>query len=289
MRCPYLLWVLEDPEKKIRWIQTIGRGYGYIYGRWILRDFHTFPDEKGVMMNRISIYAESPGTVGCRRVAGATVIMFLLPAAVLLGAAGTMDWPMAWVYLGMTAAFGLVSRIIIMGENPDLLAERSRGLGRKDTPGWDRTLMPLTAIAGPLVMLLVAGLDKRFAGSPPIFLWMRLTGIAVLAAGCLIGTWATVANRYFSAVVRIQKDRGHEVVSSGPYRVVRHPGYAGAIAAHLAFPVMAGVLWALVPAVIVIGLIVLRTVLEDRILREQLEGYWEYSRRVRFRLLPGIW
>lgn len=240
-------------------------------------------------MNTEPIAGEFTEKVGWRRVAGATVIMFLLPAIVLLGAAGTLDWPMAWVYLGMTAAFGLVSRIIIMGENPDLLVERASGLGRRDTPGWDRTLMPLTAIAGPLAMLLVAGLDKRFAGSPPIFLWMRLTAIAVLAVGCLIGTWATVVNRYFSAVVRIQKDRGHKVASSGPYRVVRHPGYAGATAAHLAFPVMAGVLWALVPAVIVIGLIVLRTALEDRMLRTQLKGYREYSRRVRFRLLPGIW
>jgi protein-S-isoprenylcysteine O-methyltransferase Ste14 len=98
-----------------------------------------------------------------------------------------------------------------------------------------------------------------------------------------------LVNRFFSAVVRIQRDREHTVVTSGPYRLIRHPGYAGALITSLAIPLLLGSLWALIPAALVVCLLILRTALEDRTLQEKLDGYREYAGRVRYRLLPGVW
>ena len=115
---------------------------------------------------------------------------------------------------------------------------------------------------------------------------------AVLAAALLAAafvTWAMTVNKFFSAVVRIQADRGHVVVSAGPYQLVRHPGYAGSIVATLAIPIMLGSLWGLVPAALTTLAIVVRTGREDRMLRRELRGYQAYAARTRFRLAPGIW
>jgi protein-S-isoprenylcysteine O-methyltransferase Ste14 len=98
-----------------------------------------------------------------------------------------------------------------------------------------------------------------------------------------------MSNRFFSAIVRIQKERGHTVVTTGPYRIVRHPGYLGAILHSFALPLLLGSVWGLMPAAVVVVGILVRTIVEDRVLRAQLEGYPEYARRVRFRLLPGVW
>jgi len=240
-------------------------------------------------MNNQAGVVGSAGKVGMWRILVVTVFMFFVPAAVLFAAAGTLRWPTAWAYLGLTALFGLVSRILALQKNPDLLTERAEGLGKEDTADWDKVLMPLTAIAGPMVMLMVAGLDKRFSWSEPVPACLMVAALLVVILGCLVGTGATVVNRYFSAVVRIQQDRGQTVVDVGPYRAVRHPGYAGAVAAYLATPFLLGALWALVPVFVIIGLIVVRTSLEDRTLRRELPGYAEYTRRVRYRLFPGVW
>ena len=113
--------------------------------------------------------------------------------------------------------------------------------------------------------------------------------LAVITGSYIFTGWAVASNRFFSAVVRIQKERSHSVVTSGPYRFVRHPGYAGGIFFNPALPVMLGSIWALIPAGIVVIATVVRTALEDRILRNELEGYVDYARRVKHRLLPGIW
>lgn len=229
------------------------------------------------------------GGVGAVRILAVTVFMFAVPAGVLFFSAGTWKWPMAWIYLGVTAVFGLVTRLLALKKNPDLLEERATGLDKQDIASWDRKLMPLTALAGPLVLLGFAGMDKRLGWSGPVPGILVVISLMVLVLGCLIGLGATVVNRYFSAVVRIQTDRGQTVVDAGPYSRVRHPGYAGAVAAYLATPVMLGTLWALVPALLIISLIVLRTAMEDRLLRRELDGYEEYARRVKYRLFPGLW
>ena len=118
---------------------------------------------------------------------------------------------------------------------------------------------------------------------------MRILALVLLVAGYALGAYALIENRFFSGVVRIQTERGHKVISSGPYRWVRHPGYSSAFLSYLAAPVLLDSYWALLPAVLLLVGLVIRTRLEDCYLQENLEGYREYARKVRFRLLPGIW
>jgi protein-S-isoprenylcysteine O-methyltransferase Ste14 len=98
-----------------------------------------------------------------------------------------------------------------------------------------------------------------------------------------------VENRFFSGTVRIQTDREHVVVSGGPYRLVRHPGYAGSLLATICVPVVLGSWWAWVPACVSVAALVVRTALEDRVLRRELDGYAAYAARTRHRLVPGVW
>ena len=147
---------------------------------------------------------------------------------------------------------------------------------------------PLVAL-GSVVILVVAGLDVRFGWSPSFDLLVRVAGLAVVIAGYILGSYALMENRFFSGMVRIQRERGHRVVSGGPYRWVRHPGYAGAIATYLAMPPLLSSLWAWLPAVALVAILVVRTRLEDATLRAELEGYEAYAGRVRYRLVPGVW
>jgi protein-S-isoprenylcysteine O-methyltransferase Ste14 len=117
----------------------------------------------------------------------------------------------------------------------------------------------------------------------------EILALAIILSGYILGSYALIENRFFSGVVRIQTERGHYVVSSGPYRWLRHPGYAGAVLAYLATPFFLDSWWAFLPAVLLTILLVIRTALEDRTLQDELTGYYDYARRVRFRLLPGVW
>jgi len=216
------------------------------------------------------------------------IIMLVLPAVILFGSSGRLDWGMAWVYVVLTTAFSLGSRIIMLWKTPELIAERGQALDKEDTEPWDKVLMPLGIIVAT-VMLIVAGLDKRFEWSPNLPLLLHITAFVITALGYSLGTWAILVNRFFSAVVRIQRDREHTVVASGPYRLIRHPGYAGAVVTSLATPLLLGSLWALIPAALVACQLIIRTALEDRTLQEELEGYHDYAARVCYRLLPGVW
>jgi protein-S-isoprenylcysteine O-methyltransferase Ste14 len=143
------------------------------------------------------------------------------------------------------------------------------------------------SVGFPLV--IVAGLDHRFGWSPVFPLWLIVLGIFLIALGYAFSVWAFVENRFFSSVVRIQTDRGHVVCDSGPYRIVRHPGYAGNILPLLGIVLALSSLWTLIPAAVALVIAVIRTALEDRTLQDELPGYKEYARRVRYRLFPGIY
>lgn len=214
--------------------------------------------------------------------------MLLLIAALLFLAAGTTDWPFAWAYLGVLLVASILSVPLILRRHPGLIEERMRaGLG-SGNKGWDRALMTALGVATAAVWI-VAGFDRRFGWSPRP---ETVLGVVALVAGSLGATlsfWAMMSNPFFSAVVRIQRDRGHRVVSAGPYATVRHPGYAGAIVANLAIPVVLGSRWALAIGALIVALILVRTALEDRTLRGELEGYGAYAARVRWRLFPGVW
>ncbi len=226
--------------------------------------------------------------IGLGRLLIGAFFLMALPAVILFGSSGRLDWGMAWVYVGLTTAFGLGSRIIMQWKTPELIAERGQSFDKEDAESWDKVLMPLGIIAA-IVMLIVAGLDKRFEWSPNLPLVLHITAFVIAALGFSLSTWATLVNRFFSAVVRIQRERGHTVVSSGPYRLIRHPAYAGTVVNSLATPLLLGSLWALIPAALAVCLLIFRSALEDRTLQEELEGYHDYAARVRYRLLPGVW
>lgn len=228
-----------------------------------------------------------------QRVDGRTIVRFALTlvfiCALLFLAAGTWRWPAAWVFVILYISLAVSSRYVVARQHPDLLVERAGFASAQGVKSWDKVLAPLVSLVGSVALLVVAGLDYRFGGSPVFPLWAELLGLVAITLGFVFSTWAMLANRFFSAVVRIQSDRGHTVVEKGPYRYVRHPGYVGAVVCYLAIPIALGSLWALIPGVISCVLIVARTALEDRTLRAELPGYAEYARRTRYRLLPGVW
>ncbi len=208
-------------------------------------------------------------------------------AAILFLAAGRTDWPMAWLYIALFSASSLISSLILILDKPELVAERTGVKG--DVRNWDKLIAPLAIVYVPMTMWLVAGTDARHGWSGPLPLELQLGMLAIAVPAILLANWAMKSNEFFSLFFRIQRERGHHVVSGGPYRYVRHPGYAGGLAFNLSTPLLLGSLWALIPAAIIASLFVLRTALEDRALRAELDGYTDYTRRVRYRLLPGVW
>ncbi|HOG45549.1 MAG TPA: isoprenylcysteine carboxylmethyltransferase family protein [Anaerolineae bacterium] len=232
----------------------------------------------------------APGTahIGARQVARALLSLVVLIASPFL-AAGRLDWWPAWALVALTLAASVAARIIPARRNPDLLAERARFAEAEGVKPWDRVLMPIVGIVGPLAVWVVAGLDERFGWPPLVSLPLQVVGLLIVAAGGALATWAMAENRFFSAVVRIQRDRGHSVISSGLYRLVRHPGYSAGVLNAIAAPLALGSLWALIPGLLCVGAIAVRTALEDRTLQAELPGYREYAQRVRYRLLPGVW
>ena len=202
---------------------------------------------------------------------------------------GRSDWWQAWVFAAMTILSALISRLLVARKNPDLLAERGRYASVPEAKDWDKKLSPLVGLVGPLLSLVVCGLDRRYGWSPLIPLWLMLAALLALFGAHVLAGWSLVVNRFFSGMARIQAERGQVVVDSGPYRIVRHPGYAGGGLAFLATPVLLGSLWGLIPALGTLALIVVRTSLEDRMLQDELPGYRGYAARTRYRLIPGIW
>jgi protein-S-isoprenylcysteine O-methyltransferase Ste14 len=223
-----------------------------------------------------------------RTVIGFLVYSLMTPVILFL-AAGTLDWPMGWLYAIITLGVGVASRVLLFTRQPDLAAERGKFTNAEGAKQWDRVLVPLVALVLPLVVLIVCGLDYRLNGPGRVALGVQLAATILMVAGYALGIWALLTNRFFSTVVRIQTERGHTVVSNGPYRYVRHPGYAGGLVYYLATPLVLGAPWGCAPAGVLAVLLVLRTALEDNTLRQELPGYAEYAARVRYRLIPAIW
>lgn len=210
-------------------------------------------------------------------------------AAILFLAAGTWDWVWGWVFIGLMGIFLASHVVLLVPINPDLLVERAGGLRQEGGKRWDRWLASLAAGVFPIISWYVAGLDLRFAWSSPKPLAIHLIGAGAVALGYALFMWAMVSNAFFSEVVRIQEDRGHQVATDGPYRFVRHPGYSGAILAFLGTPLLLGSWWALIPTGFGVAGYILRTALEDKTLQLELEGYQAYTEQVHYRLIPGVW
>jgi len=217
---------------------------------------------------------------------GTVVFFIILQAVILFLAAGRLDWTWAWVYLGICLVSVVINGVIMLRTNPETIAERGRP---QATQNWDKVIGGLWALLLYLVLPLVAGLDVRFDWTQGLSAAWNLAGAVVLAAGLGLSGWAMIANAYFSTAVRIQSDRDQTVCRSGPYHFVRHPGYVGFILQSLGTPTLLGSLWALIPGLTAVVLIVIRTALEDRFLQAELPGYREYTQQVRYCLVPGVW
>jgi len=198
------------------------------------------------------------------------------------------EWWEAWIYAFISIFGFVISRALAARRHPDLLAERARFLRHQDAKTWDKYLSPMVGLGSGLI-LIVVGLDALYGWSPPFSLPVKILALLAILAGYVLGTLALMENRFFSGMVRIQTERGHHVVSNGPYGWIRHPGYAGALLTYLATPFFLDSRWALLPAVFITIVLIVRTSLEDQTLQNELEGYRAYAERVRYRLMPGVW
>ncbi|WP_372597833.1 isoprenylcysteine carboxylmethyltransferase family protein [Amphritea sp.] len=217
------------------------------------------------------------------------VVAYLLIPLILFICGGGLGWWQAWLYSLLIMAAGIGGRMWAEQRHPGLTAERQNIDNIQNAKAWDKVLAPLMAVSIGFPMVIVAGLDHRYHWSPEFPLWLIMTGFILISLGYTFASWALAENRFFSSVVRIQTDRGHVVCDSGPYRFVRHPGYAGNMLALYGIVLALGSVWSLMPAVVASIIAVIRTVLEDRTLQEELPGYRDYARRVRYRLIPWIY
>lgn len=221
-----------------------------------------------------------------------TVIMLLLVLVVLpllpILISGRWNWWEAWLMAAIFVLAFLISRALAVRKTPDILKERMNYNQHENTQTWDKWLSPLAAF-GSVFILLFAGLDALFHWSTGFPLAVEMGGLALILSGYVLGSYALIENAYFSGTVRIQEERGHKVVSSGPYAWVRHPGYLSSLIASLGMPLLLDSAWAFVPVVVIGIIFVIRTKWEDRFLQGNLPGYKEYAQKVRYRLLPGVW
>ncbi|MBN1283843.1 MAG: isoprenylcysteine carboxylmethyltransferase family protein [Anaerolineae bacterium] len=215
------------------------------------------------------------------------IISLVVLSAVLFGLAGRLDWVMGWVTI---VAYGVVYVIVILAVPVGRELAEERTMPKADTPWWDKLIATLGSLVTPLGYLVVAGLDQRNGWTvADIPLWLQVAGVVALVLGLLFASWAVAENRFYARYVRIQKERGHTAVTSGPYRFIRHPGYVGTMVMSLGIPLALGSLWALALGALFGVAMVIRTALEDRYLQANLPGYKDYAQLVRYRLLPGIW
>jgi protein-S-isoprenylcysteine O-methyltransferase Ste14 len=204
----------------------------------------------------------------------------------LFWSAGSIDWWPAWGVLAVWLSLFVAMDLLLLRFNPGLMAERLAP--PKGAKRWDRAILSFLRLT-QLLRYILAGLDQRNGWTSEFPLAAQLAGLTVCVLGNAMLLWAMVSNSFFSQIVRIQADRGHTVAIGGPYRVVRHPAYVGMILFELAISTLLASWWALAAGGLCASLLILRTALEDRTLQAELEGYGEYARRVRYRLVPGIW
>jgi protein-S-isoprenylcysteine O-methyltransferase Ste14 len=210
----------------------------------------------------------------------------LVITVLLMVSAGRWDYWEGWLYILLNLVI-MAANLVILRGSPDLVEERlTPGKGMKS---WDLAYLIISTLLY-LASLVVAGLDVgRFGWSGRFSSWMYDAAILVYLLGNALFLWAKKTNRFFSSVVRLQVERGQTVVTSGPYRFVRHPGYVGNLLYNLATPLVLGSWWGVILQALACVFLIVRTALEDRLLQKELPGYAEYARQVKYRLLPGIW
>ena len=201
--------------------------------------------------------------------------------------ARTVAVPRAWFLLviNLIGMFGQIA--FVAARNPELVNHRGLWKKKKDTKSWDKIIVPGWGVL-PYMTFIVIGLDIRFDGAN-LGLWSAVVGTALFVFSVAVLTSAMLVNKHFETTVRIQTDRNHKVITTGPYKYIRHPGYVGASLWALSAPLIVGSVYGLIPASMAVLLLIIRTVLEDRTLQRELTGYSEYARQVHYRLIPGLW
>jgi protein-S-isoprenylcysteine O-methyltransferase Ste14 len=215
----------------------------------------------------------------------ATGIAILLAA--FFGSAGTLAWPEAWLYIIIQYSFSTIFAIWLKKYNPELLRDRMAFL-KPAAKRWDKAILLISTVIF-VPYLILPGLDAvRFQWSsvPPLIKIVSFVGIIL---SYILLFWVMRENTYLSRIVEIQTERGHRVITTGPYQYVRHPMYFGVIVLFNSIPVALGSLWTLIPSSVLTLLILIRTYLEDKTLREELEGYNSYAEKVKYKIIPGIW
>ncbi|RPI04204.1 MAG: isoprenylcysteine carboxylmethyltransferase family protein [Ignavibacteriae bacterium] len=211
------------------------------------------------------------------------IFFFIL---ILFLSAGRMDYYQGWIFSAVSL-LGLLMNFAPSNVDTELLDERSKP--PKDAKQWDKLILLLSSLT-TIIAYVLAGLDSgRYQWSPQFPWSIYILGIVLMFIGQLLFLKAKKTNRFFSSVMRIQNDRGHTVCETGPYRFVRHPGYLGMIFSWLAFPLLLGSVWSIIPIVPAIILLLVRTSLEDKTLMNELTGYSQYAINTRYRLIPWIW
>ncbi len=239
---------------------------------------------------KVSFMQESSGNQGVVAAVRQLVLTYVLGSiqiVIFFVAAGYIG-VRPWIFFGASFVHYTVSTLVQYKLNPGLLVARLK-IKRKGSQLWDEVLMRSSNLVAMIAVPVVAGLDVgRFHWSSLDFSFVFL-GLFLFAVSTFLLNWAMVVNPFFEPTVRIQKDRGHKAVTSGPYRFVRHPGYLAGLLYILSIPLIIGSVWAFIPAGVYVVLFVMRTMLEDRVLLRELDGYSEYARRVKYRLIPWLW
>ncbi len=211
------------------------------------------------------------------------LLLYLVIFTILFLSAWTIRWQWAWVFVAANVVILAINFVVLPRE---VIEERGRK--KENAKKWDRVLTAISIIPY-FGLYVIAGLDYRFCWSMEVDVSIRLLALLFYILGAMLSAWAMVSNRFFSTVVRLQTDRGHTVATGGPYRFVRHPGYVGFIISNLMIPLLLGSLWGFLASAISVAFLVIRTALEDRTLRSELDGYAGYAQKVRYRLLPHVW
>jgi protein-S-isoprenylcysteine O-methyltransferase Ste14 len=215
--------------------------------------------------------------------------MALFPVA-LLWPAGTWRWWEVWALVGVWMAYAVSMTVFLSRHDPALLVERLKGSpAQQGQKAWDKVLMLLIFVVG-LGMFIVPGFDvMRFRWSEPLPVWVEMLALVAHAPCFLFIAWVTYENTHLSRVVKIADESEHQVITTGPYALVRHPMYAAVIVIVFALPLALGSRFGLIPAALLAVLMIVRTYLEDRTLHAELPDYAEYAKETRYRLIPGIW
>lgn len=211
----------------------------------------------------------------------------LMVAALLFIPAGTGKWLNGWLLMGLFLLTVIFELLVLLPQNPSLFAQRAEV--QPGTKRWDAILTSLVVVVFFLLSLIISGFDYRFHWSPRFADWLTILGSAGWVSGSFLTFWSMLTNTHFESTVRIQTDREHKVIDTGPYKIIRHPGYLGGLITYAVTPLILGSVWCIIPSAMSFIGFVIRTAKEDKTLQAELPGYAEYARHTRYRLIPGIW